>query len=125
MGFRSTMVTEHFGIKMPRWFVEKYPWLYFGGSNGMVEDDSPHLLISSKREVKFYCEFEKQEVFVDLQKVLIEVEVKKIAVVLLHECAGITLVTVSQDKITGREPLTWKEVTGVEHNYCYGCSEPR
>lgn len=123
MGFRSTITTEHFGMKMPGWFVEKYPNFQFGGSNGMEKNDSPHLLITSRGEEKFYRVFATDERFLDIQRVLREVEVKEIVAVLLHECGGITRIQISQDKIEGSEPISWKKVGGVTHDYCYGCSD--
>ena len=119
MGFRSTLVSEDFGQVAPDWFIEKYDWLSFSSWNGKT-----CIGISSVNERKFYAEFENTELFIDLQRVLKELKMKSVyTVVLLHECGGITLVKISQDEIYGREPLTWKEVKGVEHDYCYGCSD--
>lgn len=120
MGFRSKMMTENFqGIELPTWFISKYPQYHYSWNTY-----KPLLSISSRSERKFYRPFREEELFQDLQKVLIEVELRSVlSVVLLHECGGITLVFVSQEKIYAREPISWKEVEAVEHDYCYGCSE--
>lgn len=122
MGFRSKMMTEYYGgIIIPDWFLSKHPQYHYEWDRYQ-----PLLSISSRIDRKFYSEFNEEEVFVDLQRVLVEGEHSiTVAVVLLHECGGLTLVQISPDKIVGREPTAWKEVTGVEHNYCYGCSEPK
>ncbi len=116
------MMTEDYsGIELPMWFLEKYPQYHYSWNTYR-----PLLSIASRSERKFYGEFKDEELFQDIQKVLTEVEYAYfLSVVLLHECGGITLVLVSREKILGREPLTWKEVEYVEHNYCNGCSEPK
>lgn len=120
MGFRSTMTTEHYYQEIPQWFLEKYPDLAYGA----MKEQRWSFPISLRGERKFYDKFSEQEIFVDIQKILREKDIDDISVVLLHECGGITLVKIGRDKISGREPVEWKEVEMVEHNYCYGCSEP-
>lgn len=119
MGFRSKMMTEDYaGLEIPMWFVERYPQFHYSWNTYR-----PLLSIASRSERKFYRPFLEEDLFLDLQKVLVDVEYTGfLSVVLLHECGGITLVRVSQGKILGREPLTWKEVSAVEHDYCYNCS---
>lgn len=118
MGFRSTMITDHaqYGWMMPDWFKEKYPWL-----------NSEQFPLSSKTEVKFYANVSKQEVFVDMQKILREREnpPKDIIVVLVHECGGITRVKITKDSITAKIPLEWLDVEDTGHYYCYGCSDDK
>ncbi len=122
MGFRSKMMTEEYsGMQIPQWFIEKHPTLHYGWSTW-----KPIMSLSSRSERKFYGRFKEEDIFIDIQKVLVENEYNgTLSVVLLHECGGITLVLISQTKILGREPLTWKEVEEVTHNYCNGCSEPK
>lgn len=122
MGFRTKMMTEDYqGIKVPEWFVLKYPQYNYGGDTGTFL-----LSISSKNERKFYGVIKDEEIFKDIQKILVEEDFTgSLSVVLLHECGGITLVIISRDKIYAREPLTWKNVESVEHDYCYGCSEDK
>ena len=122
MGFRSKLMSEDFsGIQVPDWFIEKHPKLHYGWDTW-----KPILSISSRSERKFYSKFKEEDIFVDIQKVLQENEFTGfMSVVLLHECGGVTLVKISKDKIIGQEPIEWKEVEEVEHNYCYGCSEPK
>lgn len=122
MGFRSTITTEHFGHTVPDWFVEKWPWLQFGTSHD-GNNTTPKLLITSRREAKFYSEFRNEELLKDVQKVLKEVDVKKLVAVLLHECGGVTRIEITQNDIRGSEPTGWREVEGVTHDYCYDCSD--
>ncbi len=122
MGFRSKMMTEDYsGLMIPDWFVHKYPYLSYGKSGRQYI-----MSLSDVWERKYYGELAKEELFLDIQKVLVENEYgQTLSVVLLHECGGITLVLINKDAIRAREPLTWKEVEYVEHNYCSGCSEPK
>lgn len=125
MGFRSSFVTEHFGQIVPLWFVEKYKdRVFFGKSNGRDDDGQPHLLLASQLERKFYRAVADEELFMDIQKVLKEVNLDIVfPLVLVHECGGITRVEITQDSIRASEPTGWKEVEAVEHDYCYGCSD--
>lgn len=125
MGFRSNFITEDMrGVEVPRWFVEKYPdhrpW-------HNAETDKYYFPIVQPWESKFYRRLDETEVFKDIQKILQEHPDKnwsaEIALILLHECGGITRVKITRDSITGREPTAWKEVENVEHDYCYGCSD--
>lgn len=113
-------MTEDFqGVEVPEWFISKYPQYHYSWNTYR-----PLLSIASRSERKFYQPLKETELFTDLQKVLVETEFDStLTVVLLHECGGITLVHITKDKITGREPTAWKEVEEVQHDYCYGCSE--
>lgn len=119
MGFRSKMMTEDApGITVPEWFITKHPTLHYAWERHL-----PVLSIASRFERKFYDTLATTELFTDIQKVLIEAEyTSTLSVVLLHECGGLTLVLISKNTIRGREPLLWKDVESVEHDYCYGCS---
>ena len=127
MGFRSNFITEDMrGIEVPRWFVEKYPnhrpW-------HNSETDRYYFPIVQPWESKFYSRLDETEIFKDIQKILTETlpfysgHKPKITLILLHECGGITRVEITTESITGREPIEWKEVKNVEHDYCYGCSD--
>lgn len=120
MGFRSKMMTEDCsGVILPKWFVEKYPEL-----NHQIIEGKHRLSLSDNHERKYYNSFDSEEIFLDLQKIVKKKDMNYLVIVLLHECDGITLVFIYKDRIVGREPTKWKEVEVVEHNYCYGCSEP-
>ena len=43
--------------------------------------------------------------------------------VYLHECNGITRCQIDKDAIIFTEPVEWRKSDGVEHHYCYGCSD--
>lgn len=121
MGFRTTMTTGDWGLVIPNEFLDKYPHIRAFRNE---EAETYHLPLSLNREIKFYNLFENTEMFKDIQKLMIEQNIKDIDLVLLHECGGIIKVVIYQDKILGMEPVEWKQVNVVEHNYCYGCSDP-
>lgn len=118
MGFRSNFITEYTGDEIPQWFLDKYPNYVYSEYQGKKEFSIAQLF-----ESKFYDSFEEDERFTDIQKVLKEIGLDDIVVILLHECGGITRVKITHDTITAREPIEWKEVGNVEHNYCYRCSD--
>lgn len=119
MGFRSTITSYDWRYQIPAWFLEKHPML-----QGSITEKGCFFPLSSKSEKKFYSQLNEEEVFLDIQKILIELKITSIfVVVLLHECGGITRVEISQETIQGMEPTGWKQVEEVEHNYCYGCSD--
>jgi hypothetical protein len=113
MGFRSTFVTEDYGQEWPQWFINKYAdRLHFPVSRGPI---------STKFEIKIYDD----SIFVDMQKAMTEgQEVSQVRVVVLHECGGITLVDINASGIRYSEPRAFESVDFIEHNYCYGCSDP-
>ncbi len=114
------MTEDYRGLQVPGWFISKYPQYHYSWSTYQ-----PLLSIASRSERKFYGVIKDEELFLDLQKILVENEFTgELSVVMLHECGGITIVFITKDKIVAREPLTWKEVESVEHDYCYGCSLP-
>lgn len=117
MGFRSQLISgSYMGIELPFWFLKKY--------EGELNIRHGRLSISTPSERKFYSG-KQTELFLDIQKVLIEKEVTNVELVLLHECGGITRVEIHQDKILFSEPTGWKVVENIEHKYCYGCSDAR
>lgn len=120
MGFRSTMTTGDLRLDIPQDFLDKHPYLMCK----KLDDGRNVLPLTLKSEIKFYYAFEDTELFKDIQKLIIDQSFNStIDLVLLHECGGITKVEISKDSIVGIEPTHWKRVTGVEHNYCYGCSD--
>lgn len=121
MGFRSNFITEDRRAPLPNWFIEKYPTYSYRTS----EDGVKSFGIAQTWESKFYNDLKEDDRFLDIQKVLKEIDLEEIVLILLHECGGITRVHITHNSITGREPTEWKEVENVEHNYCYGCSEKK
>lgn len=120
MGFRSTMITESIGVKVPVEFLEKYPWV----NAYECEDGTFTFPLSSKFEVKFYSYFKDQAIFKDIQQLLHTAERTfdfPLTVVLLHECGGISRVEIRAESITGLEPYQWERAEGVSHDYCYNC----
>lgn len=119
MGFRSNFIAGISGYTVSEWFKEKYPNWTFHGEEGSQR------CFAQLFETKFYSKFAEDERFIDIQKMLKESDWggDEIVIVLLHECGGITRVSVKRDSITAQEPEMWKKVEGVEHDYCYGCSD--
>lgn len=127
MGFRSTLITDDSALRVPKWFTDKHTYLVPIGR--LAEGDTePRLPIASTAEAKYYSDFASDERFLDLQRICREQTQFSfdvdIEIILLHECGGITKVIVSKDSIMANEPTRWKNVDGVEHHYCYGCSKP-
>lgn len=120
MGFRSTLMGGNYWIAAPEWFVQKYPDLYFS-----QRGEKPCLSFAYLEERKFYAPFNEMELMIDIQKVLKELDISSMTLVLLHECDGITKITITPTSIIGMEPTQWKKVDQVEHDYCYQCSDPK
>lgn len=120
MGFRSVMITEDIkSIEIPQWFLDKYPNI-----TGVTTEKGMFSPLLTKGEQKFYQSFADYDLFLDIQKIYIDRDRDyHINIVLLHECGGITKIEIHKDKIVGMEPTAWKRVEGVEHDYCYGCSD--
>ncbi len=123
MGFRSTLITQHYrGIKVPDWYTEKHNYLVALGRDNEGNKTFP---IASISEAKYYSDFNTDERFLDIQKILKENDVSfGMDIVLLHECGGVTHILVSATEITANEPSSWNDVQEVNHDYCYSCSEP-
>jgi hypothetical protein len=127
MGFRTTITTEDLsGVKLPKWFVEKWKRYYNFGEHKRLFGNPYYrkdtLLISSKCEVKMY-EGKDEEIFTDIQKICKKKNIDTFIAVMLHECGGITRVQIEKDKIRLSEPTGWEEVEEITHDYCYGCSD--
>ena len=124
MGFRSNFITEDMHYEVPQWFCDKYPdhWIW---RNHEGKAFTP---IAQPYESKFYNSLNDTEIFQDIQKVLVEQKELNgdsdpgLVLILIHECGGITRVTITPTSISGREPVGWKDVESVGHDYCYGCS---
>ena len=121
MGFRSTFTTEHINLKIPKWFKDKWKGQIFFGT-GFSDGRMKGLPMSAMFEFKTYDSGLRLED--DIQKVLAEQDiVDSLELVYFHECGGITKVKFTKDSIEYIEPTGWKATDGVEHDYCYGCSE--
>lgn len=114
MGFRSTLATYDYPITWPGWFKDKYfSSLIFLPDIGAL---------CSKGEFKTYGVW--VELAEDVQRVIEWGEgPAKFVMVFLHECGGVTRCQIERDRIAWSEPTGWRQTVGVEHNYCYGCSD--
>lgn len=115
MGFRSTFTTQDYAIQWPRWFRDKY-----AGAIWFAEDGTGPL--HSVREAKTYVGWE--ELHTDIQRAIDWSDAPdNFVLVYLHECGGITRCQIEKDSIKWGEPESWRATHGVEHHYCYGCSD--
>ena len=116
MGFRSTFTIEDYAINWPQWFMDKWGKLcwFNTDANGVF---------ASKHEAKTYMAWE--ELPSDIQKAIDwdDFRLDDIVLVYLHECGGITRCQIEKDAIKWSEPDGWRKTNGVEHSYCYGCSD--
>lgn len=119
MGFRSNLITEDLYEDIPKWFTDKYDNYVYS----VNRDGNKTLAFAQLYESKFYSAFNEDERFLDIQKMLKEINLDSLVVILLHECGGITKIIVKQNSIKAKEPVDWKEVDCVTHYYCYGCSD--
>lgn len=114
MGFRSTFTTEDYGLKWPQWFRDKYAgaiWFTKDGSGPLHSvREKGHMMWGALHE--------------DIQRAIDWSEFSlTFVLVYLHECGGITRCQIEKDSIKWSEPEAWRNTEGVEHNYCYGCSD--
>ena len=115
MGFRSTLTTESLGITWPQWFRDKY-----ASSIQFTPDGTGPL--HSKCELKTYGVW--LDLHTDIQRAIEWTgNMRSLVMVYLHECGGITRCQIERDTITWSEPDGWRVTEGVEHDYCYGCSD--
>ena len=115
MGFRSTFTTQDYHIKWPQWFLDKY------AKNIWFTKDSIGPL-HSICEGKTYQKW--NELHTDIQSAIDwDGGLDKFILVYLHECGGITRCQIMKDNIIWSEPEGWRTTDGVEHSYCYGCSD--
>jgi hypothetical protein len=111
MGFRSTFITEDRGMTFKDWFIDKY--------KDKINFSGNHTPISSKFEIKAYApDLEK-----DIKSGINWNGKRKLILIWLHECGGITRVEITENAILSSEPTAWHETHHIEHNYCYGCSD--
>lgn len=117
-GFHSTFVTDDAGLLWPEWFRSKYKGVVnFPSGSGRGP-------ISSCRESAVSDRWE--ELHTDIQTVLTCASNQRHKITFLvyvHECGGITKCSISDNEIKWSEPSAWKRTNGVEHDYCYGCSD--
>lgn len=118
MGFRSTFITEDIDGHFPEWFITKWQHVVHFGKAG----NDGALPLSSKWEAKHYDGF--QDLETDIQKAFPwDGRLKRIILVWLHECGGITRVEISKNAIKYSEPYDWNIQDEPTHTYCYGCSD--
>lgn len=114
MGFRSTFTTSDIGTLWPVWFREKYVnIIIFPEYNGALH---PH------KEAKTYGSLESLAEDIQLAIDWWRPDLMFI-VMYLHECGGVTRCQIQKDSIKYSEPEAWRVTDGVEHWYCYGCSD--
>lgn len=116
MGFRSTFTTEDFNIHWPEWFREKYANTVDFGRDGAGS-------LHSKGEAKTYSASGWADLPEDIRKAIDWNEIDQFVLVYLHECGGITRVQIERDIVKWSEPTGWSQTDGVNHHYCYGCSD--
>lgn len=114
------MTTSCINLKIPQWFIDKYPYLV---TRNMEECDLSFQTfpISTHHEIKFYDDWNKNDIFVDIQRIMKEYNYgyspDEIDVVLLHECGGVSRISISKESIIGTEPVVWKKTESSEHGY--------
>ena len=115
MGFRSTFTTEDLYIEWPQWFRDKYAediWFSEDGRSPL------HPIVEGKTYGVW------SELHTDIQRAIDwEDKIDRFVLVFLHECGGITRCQIEKDKIKWSEPTEWLQTDGVEHDYCYRCSD--
>lgn len=115
MGFRSTFVTEDYAIRWPLWFRERYADTVRFPENSIGA-------LHSIEAAKVYGRWET--LHEDIQKAIEWNAFPGIfSLVYLHECGGVTRCQIEKDSIRWSEPIAWRATEGVEHHYCYGCSD--
>ena len=117
MGFRSTFTSQDCPIKWPQWFRDKYAKVIWfpEGEIGPLH---------SVREAKTYILW--QELHIDIQRAIDwgdKYAPDNFVLVYLHECGGITRCQIEKGTVKWSEPEEWKITDGVDHNYCFGCSD--
>lgn len=115
MGFRSTVVTDDWRVAWPEWFKDKYVGSLTFGKDG----NGP---LAPLFECKSYGAW--NELAEDVQRAIDwEDFPSNFVMVFLHECGGVTRCQIERDRIAWSEPTGWRQTDGVEHEYCYGCSD--
>lgn len=115
MGFRSTFTTSDYDIQWPQWFRDKY-----AGMIWFTDDECGPL--HSVHEAKTYMDWKFLPE--DIQAAIDWAEFDlNFVLVYLHECGGITRCQIEKDAIKWSEPTEWRLTDGVDHSYCYGCSD--
>ena len=115
MGFRSTFTTQDYNIEWPQWFREKYADTIWFTEDGFGP-------LHSIRESKISMQWE--ELSIDIQRAIDWSNAPdNFVLVYLHECGGVTRCQIEKHAIKWSEPKGWRATEGVEHEYCYGCSD--
>ena len=115
MGFRSTFTTQDYPIHWPQWFRDKYAGYIWFTEHGIGP-------LHPIREAKEYMRW--SDLPSDIQRAIDwGIVVDSFVLVYLHECGGITRCQIEKDAIKWSEPEEWRATEGVEHDYCYGCSD--
>src|SRR5436190_12529819 len=109
MGFRSTFITEDYGLALPQWFIDKWGDSAHFGETKNGDRLVTVLPISSKYEAKTYGIW--GDLPEDIQRVMQEDKTwgsdtrdMDIVLIYLHECGGITRVEIHKDRILYSEP---------------------
>ena len=92
-----------------------------------MNDGEIYFGIALLYEIKFYGSIVDNEIFLDIKKLMIDQnDSHRITIILLHECGGITKISITKESIEAYEPTKWKKVEFVEHGYhCdFECSPP-
>ena len=115
MGFRTTLISQDYMVQIPEWFKEKHKQVTYNNNS---------FTIAILTETKFYDDVKETELFIDIQKLMIDQDFRpSMVLVLLHECGGVTRVEIDRENIRASEPTEWKQVNRVTHSYCYDCSD--
>ncbi len=116
MGFRSTFITEDWGIlNWPEWFIEKY-------KHSITFNVDNNGAIASKHENKYYGHW--SDLCGDIQKCInenkevLENNLFPFILIWLHECGGIDKVQIYPDKIIYKHPINWELSLDISHYSC-------
>lgn len=115
MGFRSTFTTQDYPIYWPQWFRDKYA--------GVIRFDEEGVgVLNSALQAK--TDMLWADLPTDIQRAIDWSDApENFVLVYLHECGGITRCQIERNTIKWSEPDGWRSTQGVEHSYCYGCSD--
>lgn len=115
MGFRSTFTTQDYLIHWPQWFRDKYA--------GVIRFDEEGVgVLNSALQTKTDTLWD--DLPTDIQRAIDWSDApENFVLVYLHECGGITRCQIERNTIKWSEPDGWRSTQGVEHSYCYGCSD--
>ncbi len=99
MGYRSTLITDHWDFKFPDWFVEKYKERYNFGKNNSLP-------LSSKTEVRRFWDNAEE----DIVKCLLEQKSDwRILAIWLHGDGKITRIVFDKNGTHDFEESEWND----------------